>query len=129
MTAPAPCAAVLSADDQRLDAMRAGDVETLARLLCDDVRYIHSGGDRDDKAGYLGSLRSGALVYLHIDPPQRSVSALAPGVVLVEGRMAMTLALGGVEKRLDVLFTMVWLYRDDGWRLRSWQSTNARVAP
>jgi hypothetical protein len=105
--------------------MRSGDIEALAGLLCDEVRYIHSGGNRDDKARYLDSMRNGDLKYLRIDPPERRFSHLGPNVVLVEGRMTMALTLRGAETNLDVLFTMVWLHGDGGWRLRTWQSTNA----
>ena len=62
-TQEALVARVLAAETQRCAAMVAGDVETLERLLGDELLYGHTGGTLDTKAVYLGKFRADELAY------------------------------------------------------------------
>ena len=58
---------VLAAEDERYAAMVDGDLETLDRLLADEVSYAHSSGVRDTKEQYFAKVRSGYyLSLIHI---------------------------------------------------------------
>lgn len=115
---------MLAADNLRLDAMRAGDAAVLAGVLSNDLTYIHSNGDRDDKPAYLASVRDKRVAYHDITVAERRATALADNVVLMEGRLAMQIRYGGGDKTVDALFQAIWLCEGAQWRLRAWQSTN-----
>jgi hypothetical protein len=65
MTVPAAPAeeAVLAAEAARCAAMAAGNLDSLAALLDEDLRYGHTSGLWDTKSEYLGKLRAGTLTY------------------------------------------------------------------
>ena len=50
---------ILALEDRRCAAMTGADADALAAMLHDDLVYTHSSGVVDDKASYLGAIRSG----------------------------------------------------------------------
>lgn len=50
-------AALRAAEGQRCEALMAGDVDSLATMLTDDLVHIHLTGKIDDKAHYLDGVR------------------------------------------------------------------------
>jgi ketosteroid isomerase-like protein len=114
--------ALLEADAQRRSAMIAADIETLDRLLSDDLIWTHSSGRTDDKAALLEGIAAGTVRYLALDVS--SVHTARYGEVLIShGDLHGRASRDGVEKRLENRFLSVWRMRGDAFELLAWQST------
>jgi ketosteroid isomerase-like protein len=113
---------VLAAEDERYLAMAEGDLQTLDRLLADEVSYAHSSGVRDTKEQYFAKLRSGYYDYHRIDHPVERVDVLGDTAIVV-GRMTADLTVDGTRKTIDNLALAVWTRTDKGWRLLAYAPT------
>ena len=115
-------AALKSADDARVAAMKAGDGAALGRLLSDELRYSHSNGVVDTKASLVEVLASGKTKYTGIDYEERAFSFPAPGIALMTGRarVQVTSARGQVDAKMA--FLAVWREEQGQWRFLAWQS-------
>ena len=113
---------VLAAEDERYAAMVDGDLETLDRLLADEVSYAHSSGVRDTKEQYFAKVRSGYYDYHSIDHPVERVAVLGDTAIVV-GRMTADLTVDGTRKTIDNLALAVWTRTDAGWRLLAYAPT------
>ncbi|MBC9247457.1 nuclear transport factor 2 family protein [Paracoccus sp. 11-3] len=109
-------------EDRRYAAMRAGDVTTLRDLLSARLRYTHSLGDHDTRDSYLAKVAAGHFVYHRIDHPVEWSERL-PGAVLLAGRMAAEVDVGGEPRRINNAFLAVWADEGDAWRLIAYQPT------
>lgn len=105
------------AESQRLSAMLAGDLETLATLLEPELQYTHSTGRVDNRDSLLELLGSGAIEYLALNHDFDSITQEGE-VAVVEGTMTMRLVSGGVEKQLETANRTVWACTDGQWKLR-----------
>src|SRR5262249_44454830 len=122
----APALASMQAlEDERAQAMDAGDVARLERLLAPGALYVHSNGVSEDGAAYLAGLATGAVgdrgITLEVT---RLVHAGAAGCVLA-GRMRGSVLKGGSEIQLRSLYLAVWQAGPpgEGWRLAAFQAT------
>ena len=115
-------AAVRAADDERVAATKSGDPKRLAAIYSDALRYAHSSGKIDTKQSYLQSLTSRATIYESYDYQTRDFTPIAPGVVLMTGRVLIHSSNNGQKVENDLNFLGVW--RDEGgtWRFVAWQS-------
>jgi ketosteroid isomerase-like protein len=114
--------AVLAADAARRAALVAADVDALAPLLDDELVFVHSSGNRDDKARVLAAVGSGAVEYRSIDL-DRVVGHVVGDVAYLEGNILMEAVNGGTPTTVDARFLCVWVRSPDGWRLAAWQNT------
>ena len=94
MTADDAVREVLAAEDERYRAMIDADLDTLDRLVADEVSYAHSSGVRDTKDEYFGKIRSGYYVYRRIDHPVERVEVVGDTAIVV-GRMTSDLLVDG----------------------------------
>ena len=98
---------VLQAEEQRRQALLAGDLETLNALLSPALVYIHSSGGQDSKASYLEHMRSGSLQYQSM-----SFEALkahpASYCCIVTGRMLAEVMRQGQPLSIRSQFMTVW---------------------
>jgi hypothetical protein len=113
---------VLAAEDERYLAMAEGDLQTLDRLLADEVSYAHSSGVRDTKEQYFAKLRSGYYDYHRIDHPVERVEVVGDTAIVV-GRMTADLSVDGTRKTIDNLSLAVWTRTAQGWRLLAYAPT------
>lgn len=112
-------------ENARYRAMVSSDITTLDQMLADDLIYTHSSGAIDNKTQYLESIRSGTLRYLSAERQQDSLRVYGD-VVIVQGRMKAHIAVSGVERQLDNVFTCVWAKKAQGWQMVNWASTPIR---
>ena len=108
-------------EDERYAAMLAKDVQTLERLLDDDLVYMHSSGVADGKASYIAGLRDGVWNYQKISRTEQTVK-VSGDTALVFNRLAISIAVRGVPKELDNRALAVWVRRGGAWRLVALQS-------
>lgn len=118
-------AAVLAAEAARGEALRRNDAPALARLLSDDLRYIHSTGRVERKADTVGSLAEGKSAYQRFDVSALQSQQVAPGVVVLTGRIDQRKLVRGSWADAILLFHAVWRNESGTWRLVSLQT----VAP
>jgi hypothetical protein len=111
-------------ETRRYKAMIEHDVETLDKLLGDELIFIHSNAVTNDKAAYLHLLRSGALSYESATPSDTRIRVFGETMAMISGRIRLRVYLNGQEKELNNLFMIAWALDDDGaWRFVSSQST------
>lgn len=116
-------AAVRAADDDRLDAMMAGEAARLDAVFSDDLRYAHSNGRVDNKEDFIKSLVSRRMVYESFAYQERTFQAVGPGVVLMSGRVLVHASSAGQKLVLDLNFLAVWREEGGRWRFLAWQSS------
>jgi hypothetical protein len=133
--APDPIiAAVTAADNERLAATKAGDKARLDAIFSDALHYAHSSGKIDTKASYMKSLVTRATVYESFDYQERKFTPVAPGIVLMTGRVIIKATNNGARADNDLNILAVWREEAGKWRFLAWQSCKnlpvaATVAP
>lgn len=123
-TDDAIAAAVRAADDERIAATVAGDRARLGAVYSDELRYCHSNGRVDTKASQIEGLVAGPNRYEAFEYKDRAFKPIAPGVVLMTGRVLMHMANKGTGQKssLDLNFLAVWREESGRWRFVAWQS-------
>jgi hypothetical protein len=112
-------AAVRAADDARVAALKRGDVKTLGAINSDALHYAHSSGKIDNKASYLKARAAG---YGTFDYQRRDFAVVAPGVVVMTGRVLTQTVRNDPNSELDLNFLAVWRLEGGQWRFFAWQS-------
>lgn len=116
-------AAILSAEQQRCEAMLAGDSAALDAILDPRLHFAHANGAVDDKAAYLAKMAAGRIVYTRIEWSEQAVMPLASDAALLTGRMTTYVQVEGVDKVLLNRVISVWGMAESIWRLAAFQST------
>jgi hypothetical protein len=121
--APDPGAPVLAAEDARFAAMIGADDKELGSWLADDLQYVHSTGQVENRQQFVGSIVSGERRYLKVTPVERQALMLDDHSALVRGRGLFQVMTGGKKLELNLRYLAIYGLGGDGrWRLRSWQS-------
>ena len=115
-------AGIAAADDERQAATKAGDRERLEAIFSDELHYAHSSGKIDSKASYIASLVSHQTVYESFEYKARNFLPVAPGIVLMTGRVLVHSRNGEQKIALDLNFLAVWREEHGKWRFLAWQS-------
>jgi ketosteroid isomerase-like protein len=115
---------IIALDAARHQAMIAGDVTALTRLLSDRLTYTHSTGLMESRGEYLASVAKGVFRYRDIKVTEREIREAA-GAVLVTGRITIDVLIDGKAKLLQSRFLNVWVQEGGDWRMIAWQSTPA----
>ena len=117
-----PLAALESADDARVAAMKSGNRETLQSIFSDELHYAHSTGDVDSKGSFIDKLTSGKTKYAVMEYEKREFTLPAPGIALMTGRVHIR-AVSGENTTDSVLsFLAAWRLEKGEWRFVAWQS-------
>lgn len=109
-------------DQARTRATMAGDLDTLAEVFADTLRYVHSSASVDDKARYLDNLRSGFYQYTGFTDVKRDFQVHGD-TVLVHGDVRIEVTVKGTPRVINSRYLAVWLKQGGVWRLGAWQST------
>ena len=118
-------AEVLAAEHARTTALVQHDVTTLARLLRDDLTYIHSSGRIDDKNSLLEAIRSDELHYISWTSKETHVRILGDTAVL-DGEYAVKVINRKASTHMidvNVFFLTVYVRNDGHWQQIAWQTT------
>lgn len=78
--------AVFKADQERLDAMMAGNASALARVLSDELLFVHSDGRVETKGEYVKNLLAGDTAYEKASTTDVRTLEPSRGVVILIGR-------------------------------------------
>jgi hypothetical protein len=120
--------AVRLADDERIAATLAGDINALKAIYSDEMYYAHSSGKLDSKTSQLQGIATGLYKYTKFDYKERAFTPIAPTVVLMKGAALLALTrLSGEKILLDINYLGVWRLEDGKWKFMAWQA--ARNVP
>lgn len=104
-------------------AQIAGNVGPLNPMLAADLVYIHSTGVAESREEYLAGVADGLYEYGAIESRDTRVQVF-DGVAVMNGVVDMTVGAHGSAKQLiHLLFCLIWIWRDDTWRLAFRQAT------
>ena len=117
-----PVREVREANTRRFAAMVRADAAELGRLLADDLTYVHSTGELNDKAQFLASIASQATQYRAIEPRETDVRVYGETAV-VTGRAAIKVTAKGQDLAFVARYSAVYVRREGAWKLAAWQST------
>jgi ketosteroid isomerase-like protein len=116
-------AAVRAADDERVAATKAADRARLAASYSDDLHYAHSSGKVDNKASQIQGITTSGNTYEAFDYKERTFVPVAPGIVLMKGRVQIHMRSKSGEKAInDLNYLAVWREEKGKWRFLAWQS-------
>lgn len=113
---------VRATDSVRFAAMTHQDFAALDTLLGADLTYTHNDGTREGKSVFLGSLRSGELTYLALEPDSEVVRIYGSTAV-ADGRILLRARLDKQVGHFTARFLEVYAHRQNHWELVAWQST------
>jgi uncharacterized protein DUF4440 len=111
----------LKAEDARYAAQTTNDFDALARLLGDDLVYVHSTAVVDSKASYIERQRSG-LHYRVMKPSDVKVRVFGC-LAIITGRGDYEVTQNGQDSSPHLLFTAIWAKRGPDVQFVSWEST------
>src|ERR1700722_9698313 len=114
----------LKAEDARFAAQTGGDFAAMERMFGDDLVYVHSSGDLDDKTGFIEAQRSRAVVYRTMQRSETKVRVYGP-VAIVTGRGKFDVTVKGEERTVNILFHSIWVKRGGAARFISWHAAAA----
>ncbi len=118
---PAVISAV-RADKARLTAMMAGDGDALAKLMSDQLRFVHSDGRVESKADYVKNLMAGDTQYADAKTSELETMQVSTEVVVVLGAQEMRKRLGTEWSNIKLRYLAVWRNESGTWRMIAWQS-------
>ncbi len=108
--------------DNRRAALLTMNLNQLAMLLDETLRYTHSNGTCEDKAGYLAALARGEYVYHSVDESDIDAFDLGGGVWCA-GSVRMHATVNGAERHMHNRFVVVWRRTSSGLRLAAYCAT------
>jgi hypothetical protein len=115
----------LTAEDARYAAQTGGDFAAMERMFGDDLVYVHSSGDLDDKAAFIESQRSKAVIYRRMQRSEVKVRLYGP-VAIITGRGKFEVAVKGEERTANLLFHSIWVKRGGAVQFISWHAAAAK---
>ena len=120
--AESPVESVLRLDQARLTAMGTGDGAGLAKILSDEVVFIHSDGRAESKADYVKNMTAGDTAYSDLKTADVQARQIATDVIVLSGAQEMKKKLGPTWSEIKLRFLSVWRNEGGTWRMVAWQS-------
>lgn len=120
-------AAVRLADEQRIEAVLAGDLATLNERLSADLRYALADGRVQTKSEYLAAVKGSQARYRSFKPSHLHFTAINEQAVAVDGQARFVADAGGQRIESTIRFLAVWRDENGHWRLLAYQS--AQITP
>ena len=117
-------AAVVAADNERIRATLATDIDALRVLYAEDLVYVHASGMKDTRANLLATLRDGPTRYRDLKREETNVRIYGDTGVL-NGRFTADVIKDGADRIFHASFMSVWVRRGVAWVMVAWQSTFA----
>jgi hypothetical protein len=123
-------AEILAVEKSRTVALEQSDLNTVDKLLADDLTYVHASGKVDTKTSFLEALRSGDLRYLSWEPGDLQVRLLSNSAVLTGTYHVRAIDQRMQSDPLDVQIIVLGVYakRAGRWQQVAWQSTRQLAA-
>ena len=113
---------ILELEHQRVQAFLDADTAVLARLLSDDLTFIHTSTNVDSKESFIKRLVTGVLQYDSLTTEGVQVRVYG-SVAIVTGRAAMEVTVRGDQRRYGYAYTGVYAQQDNNWQMVALQAT------
>jgi ketosteroid isomerase-like protein len=107
---------------QRFQAMEKGDVETLDRIISDDLIYTHANGLRQSKFDVIGVLGSSDMKYESITAYDVRVR-IYNDTAIVAGRASVRIKAHGERESFEICYLDVYVKQEGRWQMVAWQSS------
>lgn len=118
LATPSDEKAVLAAEKQYVDGMVKADPASVAKVLADDLSYIHSGNKNQNKAEVLADI-TGKKPYTDIQTKTTLVRQY--GNTIVTSHEMLYFNVNGATSHVTV--SMVWVKTPSGWQMVHRQAT------
>ncbi len=114
--------AVAAAEKARFDAQVSKNADVLNQLLSDDMVYVHSNGNVDNKQTYIQSIKDGNSTYNSIDVQEQKIrlygnTAIVNGVCYIKRPL-----VDGKNNDLKLRYTDAYVKKGKQWQMVTWQS-------
>src|ERR1700677_3617846 len=119
-----PAEEALKAEDARYAAQTGGDFAAMERMFGDDLVYVHSSGDLDDKTRFIEAQRSRAVVYRTMQRSEAKVRVYGP-VAIITGKGKFDVTVKGEQSTANILFHSIWVKRGGAAQFISWHAAAA----
>jgi hypothetical protein len=103
---------------KKFEWMKTLRFDSLNQMLDDNLMYIHSNGWVENREDVTNNLKTGKLVYRHVAVSEASVR-LYGNTAIVTGKGAFSGVNSGTEFSLNLLFTEVYVKKNNRWLLAS----------
>lgn len=113
---------ILAREERRCQALLDADVDVLAELLSERLRFGHANAVYDDKASLLQKMGSGTIDYRSLEVSGQEVIELGDTALLVS-RLTADVLVGGQPRAIDNWTLSVWTREAGDWRLVAYQPT------
>ena len=120
-------AAVRLADEQRIEAVLAGNLATLNERLSADLRYALADGRVQTKSEYLAAVKRSQAKYRSFKPSHLHFSIIDDHAVAVDGQARFVVDTAGQRTESIIRFLAIWREESRQWRLLAYQS--AQITP
>jgi hypothetical protein len=114
---------IIAADQQRVQATVATDINRLGRLLSDQLLYTDASGRTQNKAEYLNSVRSSQVRYTSFDYSGTRITAVTDDVATLGGKAVLNGNINGIRIVSAIAFLSVWKKENGAWHLFAYQSS------
>lgn len=121
----APERAVLEFEKRRREAVVAKDLNALARMTADDLRYVDAGGIERNKAEYLEHIRTENIRYNSYSLDDTAAKVFGQ-LAVATGTFNYDVTVDARVNRGSQYYTAVYLRQDGEWKLLIWHPTVAR---
>jgi ketosteroid isomerase-like protein len=98
------------------------DAKALGEILRDDLIYIHSSAQVDNKERVIDEIVSGLLKYSAVETSEVGVRVYGDTAV-VTGRAVLKASSKGKPMEIPVRFTEAWVRSKGVWQLATWEAT------
>jgi ketosteroid isomerase-like protein len=115
---------IIRLEQARCRALVEADIDSLEKLVSDDVVHVHANGKADDKAAYLRMIEK-QIRFLDASREKLDVRVYG-GLAVATGPLAQTIEMKESSQRIamHIMTTQVWAQRDGAWQQVSFQATN-----
>lgn len=114
--------AILALEKQRWEAVLAGDWDTLASMVHEDLVYTHAHAQVDTRDSYIAGLQSSKGRIRSATRSDEQVRLLGD-TAFIAGALDSDFETNGVVKQFRVRFLSIWTRTPAGWKFVGWQST------
>lgn len=114
--------AILRLEQQWQEALLASDTAALDRLYAETIVYTHSNGSVDDKATYIGNIKSGATKYQSLVRDDIKVQVFGNSAIVTCHWKVQTMSRGNLINT-DARYIHVYVKQAGVWRMVAHQST------
>lgn len=116
--------AVFDAHEKRRTLSAANNWAQLDSIMVDDLTFTHPNGITDSKSQFLEAIKSKSIVYESITDEDYQVRVHGD-TGIVTGTCRIILVAGDLDIDVRVVFTELWIKKDNSWLMALWHATQA----